>query len=145
MFGMPVVTDMVSGVNVKVTPAKIDCPPCRWSAKRRANSWWTLTFATLWQNSKHAKCWRHDIARGHACNSVRVFGSSLTCLPLRWFLLGACSPEAVSLWVSSSYSDEPSEAMTAVYKLYLGCPFDDCEAGGCFDNLPPRGQLNREY
>ena len=122
MLGIPVATDMVSSVNVKVTPAKMDCPPCRWSEKSQANSWWTLMFSTLWKNSKHAKCWKQDIARGHACNSVRVFGSSLTCLPLPWCLLGACSPKAVSLWVSSSYSDETSDAMTVVRELNLGCP-----------------------
>ena len=75
---------------------------------------------------------------------MRVFGSSLTCLPLLG-LRGACSPEAVSLWVSSSYSDGSSDAMTVVLKVEFGLPFDLDEARSCFDNLPPMGQFDREH
>jgi len=59
--------------------------------------------------------------------------------------LGPYSPEAISLWVSTSYSDETSDAMTTVYKLYLGCPLDDSEAGCCFDIYHQGENETRDY
>ena len=71
------------------------------------------------------------MARGHVCNSVRVVGSSLTCFPLLWCLIGACSSKEESLSVSISYSDECCDVMTAVWTV-IRLLFDDGVRLGAF-------------
>ena len=104
MFGIPVASEMVSGVKVKFTPARFTWPSCKCRTNKWTNSWWCWIWAIISQYWKHECCWKHAIAIGQTCNWVKEVGSSLTCLPLLWGLLDTLSSVVESLPCSYSCS-----------------------------------------
>ena len=123
MFGIPVAWEMVSGVKVKFTPARFTWPSRKCRKNKRTNSGWCWIWDIISQYRKHECCWKHVIASGQACNWAKEVGSSLTCLPLLWDLLGTFSSvvESLSCSYPCSYDEFVSDMMLRTRCLTSMC------------------------
>ena len=121
MFGIPFTLEIVSGVKVKFIPARFTWPLWKCRTNRWANSWWCWVREIISKYWKHDWHWKQSIASGHACNWVKEVGSSLTCLPLLWDLLGTLSSvdESLSCSYPCSYGESVSDmVLKCVCQLY---------------------------